>query len=536
MNRLSNFLTTTFTLSLLATTANAGTYSGGSGIEADPYKISTIADWQELIATQADWSQDFILLNDIDLSGVSVTPVGSFSAWFTGVFEGNGHIIHNLEINLPTSSSVGLFGFLGYGGQIRNIGVNNVSLAGEQGVAGLCGSNYEGSISNSFVTGSVTGNTEVGGLCGSNLFGTIIGCYAAVSLKGGSSWLGGLCGYNNYGSISSCYGMGSVSGGDGSDYLGGLCGYNNYGSINRCFAAGSVFGENHLGGLVGMSLGMGEQWGCRWICDEWMCWEECGPEYVEMETPWLVENSFWDTETSGLMSSSGGTGKTTAEMQILSTFTDAGWDFVGEIANGSEDTWKIPIEGYPILSWQTEEVIVIPELIFNLAPSHMSGLQWTRVTFRGELINMGAERVYINGVSFTEPDATVSINNDIFMESGPAFLDPNESWTGDLFDIYMDIATPLGNHFGTITILGGRNVTSGIALATQSFQLTIQPLMDFNQNGVIDLPDLGFFAESWMADPCSEENSWCNDRDIDHFGTVNLEDFQILAEAWLKSQ
>jgi len=31
----------------------AGTYSGGSGTAEDPYKISTVADWQELIATSA---------------------------------------------------------------------------------------------------------------------------------------------------------------------------------------------------------------------------------------------------------------------------------------------------------------------------------------------------------------------------------------------------------------------------------------------------------------------------------------------------
>jgi hypothetical protein len=45
--------------------------------------------------------------------------------------------------------------------------------------------------------------------------------------------------------------------------------------------------------------------------------------------------------------------KTTAEMKTRSTFTSAGWDFVGETANGTEDTWSI-CEGtnYPRLTWQ----------------------------------------------------------------------------------------------------------------------------------------------------------------------------------------
>jgi hypothetical protein len=51
--------------------------------------------------------------------------------------------------------------------------------------------------------------------------------------------------------------------------------------------------------------------------------------------------------------SAGGTGKTTAQMQTQSTFTDAGWDFVWETTNGTADIWAI-CEGvsYPKLAWQ----------------------------------------------------------------------------------------------------------------------------------------------------------------------------------------
>ncbi len=51
------------------------------------------------------------------------------------------------------------------------------------------------------------------------------------------------------------------------------------------------------------------------------------------------------------------TGNTTAEMQTASTFLNAGWDFVDETLNGTEDIWWI-LEGqdYPRLWWE-----LIPE-------------------------------------------------------------------------------------------------------------------------------------------------------------------------------
>ena len=64
-------------------------------------------------------------------------------------------------------------------------------------------------------------------------------------------------------------------------------------------------------------------------------------------------SSFWDIETSGQTTSDGGTGKTTAEMQTSSTFLEAGWDFVDETENGTEDIWYISEgEDYPRLMWE----------------------------------------------------------------------------------------------------------------------------------------------------------------------------------------
>jgi hypothetical protein len=69
-----------------------------------------------------------------------------------------------------------------------------------------------------------------------------------------------------------------------------------------------------------------------------------------------ITSSFWDVETSGLSSSDGGIGKTTAKMQTAGTFLAAGWDFVGETVNGTEDIWWI-LEGqdYPRFWWESTE-------------------------------------------------------------------------------------------------------------------------------------------------------------------------------------
>ena len=76
-------------------------YSGGVGIQADPYQISVPADWQDLIEAPADWSKHFVLTADINLSGVLLFPVGDIVTPFTGIFEGNSHTISNVTINLP---------------------------------------------------------------------------------------------------------------------------------------------------------------------------------------------------------------------------------------------------------------------------------------------------------------------------------------------------------------------------------------------------------------------------------------------------
>jgi filamentous hemagglutinin family protein len=200
---------------------------------------------------------DYALGSNIDASATSVwnssagfTPIGTSATPFVGTFDGLGHTITNLTSNLPTTNQVGLFGYIGPGSLVQNIGLVGGSVAGRTFVAGLVGWSYEGSIKNSYVTGSVTGTSlYIGGLVGLNDRGTISDSYATGSVGGAHNSIGGLVGYNFYGSIVNSYATGSVS---GAFDIGGLAGSNFGGSISNSHASGSVSGSR-AGGLVGES-------------------------------------------------------------------------------------------------------------------------------------------------------------------------------------------------------------------------------------------------------------------------------------------
>ena len=95
---------------------------------------------------------------------------------------------------------------------------------------------------------------------------------------------------------------------------------------------------------------------------------------------------FWDSEINPALPGIGNgidpnvVGESTANMQTKSTFTGAGWDFVDETANGTDDIWDI-CEGmnYPKLSWQIPPVgdFVCPDGV-EMRDFAILGAQWQR--------------------------------------------------------------------------------------------------------------------------------------------------------------
>jgi len=326
-----NAAETTITMSgNYSVTANFGLFAGGNGTAEDPYQI---ADWWHLDNVRNYLSSHFIVINDLDSNSVGYAELASMTAhggkgWqpigttilgakFAGSLDGQGYEICDLFIDRADESDVGLFGVIGEGGAIENIGVVNGNVTGNDDVGGLVGKN-EGTVSTSYSAGSVIGDDFVGGLVGKNE-GSASNSSSSSRVTGDTR-IGGLVGQNSDTVSNSCA-AGSVT---GSDYVGGLVGRNE-GPVSNSYSTGSVTGYDDVGGLIGWNDG-------------------------------TVNDSFWDTDTSGQATSDGGIGKDTAEMKDIDTFVGTLWDIVAVSGSGERNpahVWNIVDDvTYPFLSWQ----------------------------------------------------------------------------------------------------------------------------------------------------------------------------------------
>jgi hypothetical protein len=295
-----------------------------------------VRDWYDLDAVRSNLFGSHTLMNDLDATtpgyqelasqtadeGKGWQPIGTWSlSAFTGSFDGQRHEIRDLFINRPNESPVGLFGYTGEEGLIKDTSMVDITVAGYYYVGGLAGFN-NGIVTNSYSTGNVSGAIGmVGGLVGKNT-GTVSNSYSTAGVRGVAN-TGGLVGDNWRGTVINSYSTGSVI---GSSCAGGLVAYSNNGTVINSYSTGSVTGYEDVGGMVGRHY------------------------------EGTASNSFWNTETSGQTTSDGGTGKNTAEMRDLVTFSGAGWSICTVTPDSTNSTciWNI-VNGvtYPFLSWQS---------------------------------------------------------------------------------------------------------------------------------------------------------------------------------------
>jgi hypothetical protein len=311
---------------------------------------------------------------------------------------------------------------------------------------GLAGYSQNSSIVNCYSTASVDGNDRVGGLVGYNFLGGIIAdCYSAGSVTGRQE-VGGLAG-RNYELISNCYARGTVS---GDYYVGGLVGLTNYSALTyHCYSAGVVDGNDFVGGFAGYS--------------------EYSDDYAAC---------FWDSDVNpglsgiGNRTDPGVTGQSTASMQMRSTFTGAGWDFVDEAINGPNDIWDI-CEGtnYPKFVWQIPEAdFVCPDGVNFLDYSFFAG-HWYETDY-GD----------VNGVELTG--------------------DGRVNWED--FGLFAGwwMAVGCGE-------CGGADLTG---------------------EGAVDELDLGVFAGHWLKGEYGD----CGGAELTGDGVVGLDDLGRFSENWLR--
>ena len=195
--------------------------SGYTVTEDGTYLVSSAAGlyaWAKQVSTIGATSCK--LLKDITLPA----PAEGGSNWTSvilnsGTFDGNGHSISGITINLSDDAQMGggLFGF-GNGffafienkAIVKNLGLKiNITGKGDC-IGGIAGRN-RGTIVACYVSGTidVEYGIETGGVIGRN-DGILTGCYFTGSVKGELS-VGGVTGSNS-GTINACYWSGTVSG------------------------------------------------------------------------------------------------------------------------------------------------------------------------------------------------------------------------------------------------------------------------------------------------------------------------------------
>ena len=209
-----------------------------------------------------EWKLDIniILTNNIDLTGIDWTPIGtSFSNSYTGTFDGGNHTITGLTVT-GSNEYAGLFGRIGSGGKVMNVKLEGVQIESDNemsAVGGVVGYSY-GNIENCSVSGSVSSNSTAGGVVGAQLGGSITGCNTSATVKG-VTYAGGIAGYTNGGgSLTGCYATGSISVENNTTnaaWAGGVVGSNGSSTLTACYATGSVTssgsGTIYAGGVTG---------------------------------------------------------------------------------------------------------------------------------------------------------------------------------------------------------------------------------------------------------------------------------------------
>lgn len=240
----------------------------GAGTQADPYRLDSFADWQNLSKYTNTYGfryegKYFALSHDVEFdSTVNFMPIAFKSVnHFRGQIDGRGHILKNVYIeftdrNHPVGNDyVGLVGMLGRGGALRNLSIDGRVRAFKY-VGSFAGRSY-GDIENCHLLGYVgtTNNTNTGGIVAEALAGSITHCTNKGTVWGNYTVVGGIASYAGVSVyIDHCANLGTVMAKESVQdkyygTVGGICG-TGYARIKNCYNKGIVMGSNTVGGVV----------------------------------------------------------------------------------------------------------------------------------------------------------------------------------------------------------------------------------------------------------------------------------------------
>ena len=349
-------------------------------------------------------------------------------ATYTSNFKGNGHTINNLYIN-RTSGRVGLFGNTS-SARIETLGVTNAN---------------------------VQGGANTGILIGYMTRGAVVACYTTGKVRGADQ-TGGLVGYNGFngGDINTTYSTAYVN---GNEYVGGLVGFNTRASITNSYSTGKVDGSANVGGFLGNSFAQSTQ-----------------------------SNNYWDTSASGRSngigtvatgafpgSSGGVTGKTTRELQTVTTYTGiyANWNNNLDGVTGNDDPWDLGNKmQYPMLDYKSMSTDPQGGLAMGIPDNWNAPIVGERV---GVCIapGSGVSRATVSGQTWKEPWIWERSDNGDTWETVSGITAPTYEYAPTTSDVnhYLRAKVKLADGtFAYTRALGGRvknasGATAGTAIS-----------------------------------------------------------------------
>jgi len=471
----------------------------GSGTQDDPYLITSWIDFDEF-ANNTAYYDDYIKMQcNLDLytrtyPSAVISPDTDPCTWsyqgspFSGTFDGAGHTISGIHISTDDQDRrfLGLFGSIAASGHVKNLNVTAtiVTSSASRDVGIIAGRN-EGMISHCLVLGSVGGGQYVGGIAGIST-GKLERCGADcfINESFGSEKIGGLAGENNFGQIVECWAEHHVA---GEKQVGGLVGANDGGEIVRSFSEAKVIGAGigaAVGGFTGYNSGTiadcyatGEVAGVNvnFYFGGFAGWTENDITNCYFAGPvptgvagflgeiWggTLTGLFWDIDISestraydyGTTPPYDITGKTTSQMQTLSTFTAAGWDF--DPNDGDPAVWQMLPDESPRLVWEVNgglSTTTIPDVV-NLTQAQAESDIVAADLVVGNITQAYSSTVPAGSVIRQSPSAGYRVMTDsvvcMVVSMGPQFV-PAPDLTGMTEAEAADTLTSLGLTLGIV--------------------------------------------------------------------------------------
>lgn len=349
-------------------------------LAAGIYTVSTAGQLQYVWETDTTWDDTIVLASDISMGGSCIWSqgIGTSGNAFIGTFDGQGHSVTGMAVYAPGDNEVGFFGFAS-DAVIRDMRLIGVDVTGSRTVGGLVGQAESSVISGVVTSGDVEATDyRAGGLVGllrssevrqSGATGDITSASATIY----EGEVGGLIGLADaYGSVpvvsvehSFAKGDVTVTTGAVRSYaVGGLIGYlSSPSQVVDSYAWGDVNGDGRayaLGGLIGQAFvnatddSIDRTYAIGAIQ---LAFSDAGGLVGDNSVSAAIADSLWDVDTSGISSSQGGTGATTAAMTNFQTYDDSGWVIVNgwQSFNPPTAVWGICSQvndGYPFLLWE----------------------------------------------------------------------------------------------------------------------------------------------------------------------------------------